>query len=108
MRKLLKFPWPRRGIFMMKSSLGSKYFGISAGIVTTASLLFACSGVNIGLGGGGAPNDTRPTGTPLVQGTFSGQNGQTVSGTASVFNVSTSNYVLRLEGISAPVESGLQ
>jgi hypothetical protein len=67
-----------------------------------------CSGIDIGIGGGSAPNDARPTTNPLVQGAFTSQNGKTVTGTAAIFNVGTSSYILRLEGISTPVESGLQ
>ena len=85
-----------------------RLFASWVGAIATWAALMSCSGVNITTGGGSAPNDVRPTNLPLVQGVFTGQNGKTVTGTAVIFNVSASNYVLRLEGISTPAEGGLQ
>ncbi len=79
-------------------------------IALFALCLFAsCGGVGVGLGGGStsAFNDPTPSGTPLYQGTFSGQNGQTVSGNALIF-LSNGVYTLTLQGLSTPSESGLQ
>lgn len=61
-------------------------------------------GLNIGTT---SPNDPRPTGTLLAQGQFASQNGKSVSGSALVFSQSGTSYIVRLEGISTPSESGL-
>src|SRR5689334_8655746 len=70
--------------------------------------LSSCSGLNIGLGGGSAPNDTAPKTSVLHQAVFTGLNGKTASGAAIFYNGTTvGNYILRLEGVSFPVEAGL-
>ncbi len=70
------------------------------------SLVFCCTscGLNLGvsLGGSGTPNDPRPSGNPVAQGSFSGS----VSGSALVFQ-SGGGYVLRFEGLSVPSAAGL-
>jgi hypothetical protein len=61
------------------------------------------------LGGGSTNlNDPAPDGILLRQAPFFGQNGQTVSGTAAIYTGSSGVYILRLEGLTAPEESGLQ
>jgi hypothetical protein len=60
-----------------------------------------------GTGGSTAPNDARPTSTPLKQAQIMGQNGKSASGTASVFFSGSGAYIIRLEGISVTSESGL-
>ena len=55
----------------------------------------------IGLGGGGIANDPAPSGTKTKQGVFQGQNGQTVSGTASIY-VDGTTVTLRLENLGVP------
>ena len=58
--------------------------------------------------GSGFINDAPPAGTVIYQGNFTGLNGQnTIIGLASIY-LNGSNYVLRLEGITAPHESNLQ
>jgi len=86
----------------------SRFIASWVGAISTWAFLMNCSGVNIGTGGGGTPNDVRPTNLPMVQGFFTGQNGKTVTGTAIIFSASSSSYVLRLEGISTPSEGGLE
>jgi hypothetical protein len=54
-----------------------------------------------------APNDPIPAGTINKQGQFFSQGGQTVTGSAIIY-LSGSSYVLRLEGIQTPEETGLQ
>lgn len=78
-----------------------------------ALILAGCSnidGISLGGGTGGSSNDARPSGNPLSQGQFFGQNSETVSGSALVFaSTTTANtYILRLEGLTTPVEGGLQ
>lgn len=74
------------------------------GILLTAALAAGC-----GLkGGSGTPNDPVPSGTIVHQGMWVSQNGQTVTGTVTVYTSSTGTYTFRLDGISAPTEGGLQ
>ncbi len=88
--------------------MASKSLGSLVGAMSMGVILACCSGINIGLGGGTGPNDARPIGLPLVQGTFTGQNGKTVTGTASVFKMGSLDYILRLEGIITPEDPTLQ
>lgn len=55
-----------------------------------------------------SPNDPAPSGTIMAQGSFTSLNGQTVTGTAIVYFEGGSSYIVRLSGISAPSENGLQ
>jgi hypothetical protein len=57
--------------------------------------------------GAGVPNDNKPTGTIAATGTLTGSSGKTASGNATVYN-NNSSYILRLDGLSLPVEVGLQ
>lgn len=41
-----------------------------------------------------------PTGTALYQGTFTGQNGSTVAGTAQIYNSNGNAYILYIGGLS--------
>jgi hypothetical protein len=43
-----------------------------------------------------------------VSGSFSGLNGKTVSGSASVYDQGGGTYVFRLDGVSFPDETGMQ
>ncbi|MCM2322304.1 MAG: hypothetical protein NDJ90_03475 [Oligoflexia bacterium] len=52
--------------------------------------------------------DPEPQGLLVAQGTFAGQNGKTVSGSALIYKTGEVSYVLRLSGVSFPTESGLQ
>lgn len=54
------------------------------------------------------PNDPIPSGTVIAQGTFTGANGKSVSGAAIIYSQGSGQYVLRLQSLSAPSESGLQ
>lgn len=54
------------------------------------------------------PNDPSPFGTIVTQGSFMGQNGQTASGIAIIYRLSTESYALRLSGVILPEETGLQ
>jgi hypothetical protein len=67
-----------------------------------------CADIGIGFGPSGPPNDATPTGTVLRQGQFSGLNGKTASGAAIFYSGNgAGNYILRLEGVSFPEETGL-
>jgi len=74
----------------------------------TFFLFSACGPIHVG--SPVAPNDLAPTsGTIVAQGSFQSQGGQTVSGTATVYQIdSAGNYVIRLAGLSVTQESGLQ
>src|SRR5690348_17169099 len=52
-------------------------------------------------------NDPVPSGTVLASGSFTGQNGKTASGTATVYLSDTGTYVIRLDGLVVPSENGL-
>jgi hypothetical protein len=75
-------------------------------------ILTGCGGIKLGSGSSTEPNDTRPSGNPIVQAQLTSQNGKTVSGAALIFaSVDSSSgvtgYTLRLEGISVPAASAL-
>ncbi len=54
-------------------------------------------------------NDPAPSSGQIVaQGNFTGLNGKTVSGIALVYQMSDGSHLIRLEGLSAPAETGLQ
>ena len=81
------------------------------GSVATIVFVLAQAGCGLDLnwtpGGSSTPNDPRPSGNVVVQGSFTGSSGQsTVTGTAIIFSTSNS-YILRLEGLSVPSETGL-
>lgn len=71
---------------------------------------------SLGLAGCGAVktgsvayNDPIPTGNVVGQGSFTSQNGKTVTGTAAIYqSTDGATYTLHLGGISAPSETGLQ
>ncbi len=51
------------------------------------------------------PTDPKPVGSLVAQGHFDGMNGRTVTGMASVYQLtSDGTYVIRLEGIVVPSE----
>lgn len=52
-------------------------------------------------------NEPVPNGTLQAQGSFTSLNGKAVSGVASVYQTSAGNFVLRLEGVSAPTTVSL-
>jgi hypothetical protein len=67
-----------------------------------------CADIGIGLGPSGPPNDATPSGTLLRQSQFNGLNGKTASGAAIFYSGNgAGNYILRLEGVSFPEETGL-
>lgn len=78
------------------------------------SLLFTFVSLALSVGGCGSsqsgvdPNDPIPMGTIMSQGSFTGQNGQTSSGIAIIYRLSSESYALRLSGVSLPEETGLQ
>ena len=72
------------------------------------SLIFQSLSCGTGSSGGTSLNEGAPDGFLLKQAPFFGQNGQTVSGTAAVYASSGGAFVLRLEGLTAPSESGIQ
>lgn len=53
-------------------------------------------------------NEPTPTGNIIAQGTFTAQNGRTLTGAAQIYLQSNSTYVLRIENLTAPAESNLQ
>ena len=76
-------------------------------LIASVSLsLVSCGQVKLG---NTTPNDQAPSGTVIGQGDFISLNGKTVTGTAAVYNSegSSTSYTLRLNGISAPSETGL-
>lgn len=52
-------------------------------------------------------NEPALSGTIAYQGTFAGQNGKSVGGTALIYEVD-GQYVIRLENLDAPNETGLK
>lgn len=55
--------------------------------------------------GSATGTDPIPIGTVLKRGNFSGLNGRTVTGSVSIYQLdSNGNHVIRLEGISVPLE----
>ena len=74
-------------------------------LVALSLLVTACG---IPVGPSASPNDAVPSGTITAQGEFTSLNGQAVSGTAAVYLLDASNYVVRLNGIQVPQEAGLQ
>lgn len=81
--------------------------GLAVGLLLSLGILTRCGQVNVGLGPGASPNVPVPSGTPLYQAQFFGQNGKTVTGSAIIYS-SGYSYTLRLSGLTAPVENGLQ
>jgi hypothetical protein len=82
-------------------------------LVVSAVLALTFPGVLVGcgqikLGGGSGPNDPLPSGTIAFQGNFQGLNGQSVSGSVAVYIQSDNTFVVRLNGLTAPSENGLQ
>lgn len=73
-------------------------------IVSLVYSLLGCGNLNISTGGGGLPNEARPTGTPVKQGQLFGSG---VSGSVLIFLRSGSSYTLRFEGLSLPSQSNL-
>lgn len=65
--------------------------------VALTNLMTSCGGIGIGTGGGGSPNDARPSGPAIKQGQLFGSG---VSGSVLVFFSSGSSYILRIEGLS--------
>ncbi|MGE0614296.1 MAG: hypothetical protein AB7P04_01535 [Bacteriovoracia bacterium] len=68
-------------------------------------ILAAC-----GLRGGGSVyfNDPVPSGSIVAQGSFSGRNNQTVTGSALIYQTTDGTYVIRLQSLSAPDEAALK
>ena len=67
------------------------------------------NGCGILPGGAAVPHDPTPVGTVVAAGTLQGLSGKTLSGAASVYQLtSDASYVVRLEGIVVPNESALQ
>lgn len=71
----------------------------------TCAMLAGCGPIKAG---SSSPNDPAPNATIIAQGTFTSLNGQTVTGAAIVYETGGSSYIVRLSGISAPAENGLQ
>lgn len=76
-----------------------------ASLLTTALFLVLASapacGSKFGSGASTTPNDLAPNGTLVVTAALTGQNGRSVSGSAAVYRLSSTNeYVVRLEGLS--------
>lgn len=71
--------------------------------------LLGCGAIKKGDSSSGTscPNEETPSGTVQSQGTFSGVNNQTVSGIARIY-ISSGTFVLRIESITFPQETGLQ
>ncbi len=78
-------------------------------LISIGTVLIRCSlsGVTVGGGGSTLPNDPIPSGSLVVQGLFSGMNGQTVSGTAAIYTDGTT-VTLRIANLVTSVTSGLQ
>lgn len=89
----------RQAIFRILRSASIVFLGLS---LTHCGL-----GLGGGTGSGAASNEPAPTGTLLAQGNLTAENSATVSGSASVY-VSGTAYTVRLSGLAAPSENGLQ
>jgi hypothetical protein len=72
------------------------------------SFVFMRCGLQLGTNGSISSNEPRPTGTPVSQGQFTGLNAKAVTGFALIFTPNGTTYTLRLEGLDAPSETGLQ
>ncbi len=74
-------------------------------------IALACThcGIPINTTGTGisSSNEPRPAGTPIAQGSITGLNGETMVGTALIFNTYGSNFVLRLENFASNSAPGL-
>jgi hypothetical protein len=69
-------------------------------------VLTSCGQISIGTSA--SPTDPTPTGTVVGAGTFTSQNGQTVTGSVTVYQTDPVTWVVHLDGLSAPNEPGLQ
>lgn len=76
-----------------------------------AALAAFCEGCGFVSLGQGSLNDPTPTGTLVAQGTFTGQNGNSVSGTAEIYKQANADgtcaYVARLASLNAPGSTNL-
>lgn len=80
--------------------------GLTASLALVLSLLSSsCGSLS---SGAVSANENAPTGSILASGSFTSLNGKTVSGIAKVILDTGNVYWVRLEGLSAPSESGLQ
>lgn len=75
-------------------------------------LVFAMCTVSVGSCGFLTPgrtgiNDPVPQGVIVAQGTFTGLNGNTVSGTAAIYVTSSAQYIARIEALRAPSQNGM-
>lgn len=97
----------------MRSTLQTSFFWRLAQslpptlIWISSVLLFAWACSDIELGENNGPNDAVPTGTVISQGSFEGRNGQTVTGSAIVYRSGAGSYILRIQALTAPNESGI-
>lgn len=76
-------------------------------LITVAGFGGAGCGL-IAVGSGASANDPVPEGTLIAQGTFTGLNGKTTSGTAAIYLSSGGLATVRLESFSAPNGTSLQ
>lgn len=53
-------------------------------------------------------NESAPDGTILAQGSFTGANGQTVTGNAFIYFIGLGSYAVRVTSLSTPDETSLQ
>ena len=92
---------------MFKLSAVAKRVTLLLALFGYSAVLTSCGA--IGLGGGNALNDARPTGIVVKQAQFFAASGQTgITGTALIFLNTASSYILRLEGLNVPEESSMQ
>ena len=77
----------------------------SAKRVIYSGIMFACQALVYGcgivpVGPAGCPNDATPGGSIVYQGTLGPASGATASGAVEVYKDLSSNYIIRLDGIS--------
>ena len=87
-----------------------RYQGITTRMARIYWVLCAASFSGCGIlpFGGASSNDPVPSGSLVAQGTFSSLNGNTVSGTAGIYQTTDSEFTVRLSSISVSDGASLQ
>lgn len=89
----------------MLNADGNRVISLTLAWLSLGLGVSACGQIHLG---SATPNDTEPTGTIIAQGPFVGASSKTVTGTAVIYKVDLGSYIIRLNGISTPSETGLQ
>jgi hypothetical protein len=87
----------------------TRWLSVAVGIIAVSSItLSGCPGVQLG---GGPLNEPPPSSgyaTIISSAQFNGENGGSDSGNAVLYSTTAGTFIVRLSGISAPNENGLQ